>query len=61
VCSSQGEHVSLGVDTKNVLPGDGHAGRNSARLESKEEFKHGLIIARFAQFPKAQCGVWPAL
>ncbi|KAI6780209.1 uncharacterized protein J7T54_002988 [Emericellopsis cladophorae] len=60
LCSSRDGHVSLGVDTTSVLPGDGHAGRDSARLETKKSYQYGLIIARFAQFPKAQCGVWPA-
>lgn len=35
-------------------------GRHSVRLESKEKFYKGLMVARFTHLPQNQCGLWPA-
>ena len=61
IAAYQGNEVYLGVDHKTVLAGAGSPGRASFRLESKEEFKHGLIVARFTHLPRNTCGSWPAL
>ncbi|KAH7148587.1 concanavalin A-like lectin/glucanase domain-containing protein, partial [Dactylonectria macrodidyma] len=52
------DEVYLGVDYTNVL--DSETGRPSVRLHSKEEFNHGLFIARFSHLPEPKCGAWPA-
>ncbi|KAI1778313.1 glycoside hydrolase family 16 protein [Hypoxylon cercidicola] len=50
----------VGVDyTKTDYNADG-AGRKSVRLESKNVYNHGLIIADFTHLPKPVCGSWPA-
>lgn len=36
------------------------AGRKSVRLESKNVYNQGLVIADFSYFPKPTCGSWPA-
>ncbi len=50
----------LGVDHTNVL-NTSIQGRNAIRLESKDVYNSGLLIADFAHMPANQCGVWPAL
>ena len=50
----------LGVDNSSVLETKSQ-GRSSVRLESKETWSSGLLIADFAHMPGNQCGVWPAL
>ncbi|KAM3443892.1 hypothetical protein MY4824_000340 [Beauveria thailandica] len=35
-------------------------GRPSVRLESKNDYTKGLLIARFNHLPKTVCGAWPA-
>ncbi|KJZ70929.1 hypothetical protein HIM_09680 [Hirsutella minnesotensis 3608] len=52
--------VYLGVDHKTELKGAFHQGRNSFRIESKEGYSYGLIVARFTHMPKPVCGTWPA-
>ncbi|KAI4867324.1 glycoside hydrolase family 16 protein [Hypoxylon rubiginosum] len=50
----------VGVDyTKTDYDAAG-AGRKSVRLESKNVYNHGLIIADFTHLPKPTCGSWPA-
>ncbi|KAI6092315.1 concanavalin A-like lectin/glucanase domain-containing protein [Hypoxylon rubiginosum] len=50
----------IGVDyTKTDYDASG-AGRKSVRLESKNVYNHGLIIADFNHLPKPTCGSWPA-
>ncbi|EED22418.1 conserved hypothetical protein [Talaromyces stipitatus ATCC 10500] len=36
------------------------AGRKSVRLESRQTFDQGLLIADFAHIPNSICGTWPA-
>lgn len=54
-----GEELYLGVDHATILKADGK-GRNSVRIESKQMYKRGLIIADFTYLPPAKCGQWPA-
>jgi hypothetical protein len=35
-------------------------GRMSVRLESKQSYNQGLIIADIAHMPGSICGTWPA-
>ncbi|KAF7898415.1 hypothetical protein EAF00_004861 [Botryotinia globosa] len=46
----------MGVDYVNVVI----TGRPSVRIESKETYTHGLIIADLAHMPASICGTWPA-
>ncbi|OHE98845.1 mixed-linked glucanase [Colletotrichum orchidophilum] len=50
--------VTLGVDNKNTY--NLSDGRPSLRLESKEQYNHGLFIGDFAHMPPSVCGLWPA-
>lgn len=50
--------VYLGVDYTNQLRADG-AGRPSLRIQSKNSFRHGLVITRFSHLPQPVCGGWP--
>ena len=59
--SYQGDEMYLGVDHKTKLNGAGYPGRNSVRIESQQEYNHGLFIARFSHLPDNKCGAWPAL
>ncbi|PHH60147.1 hypothetical protein CDD81_2065 [Ophiocordyceps australis] len=54
-----GDEVYLGVEHESVLD-PWWAARKSLRLESRERFNKGLLIARFTHLPKVQCGSWPA-
>ncbi|KAH8883551.1 hypothetical protein GQ53DRAFT_786731 [Thozetella sp. PMI_491] len=51
----------VGVDFTTTLSVNASKGRNSVRLESKESFNHGLLIADIAHMPGDQCGVWSSL
>ncbi|OTA70256.1 hypothetical protein K449DRAFT_7007 [Hypoxylon sp. EC38] len=54
------DEVYIGVDhTKGDYNPSG-AGRKSVRLESKNVYNHGLVIADFTYLPKPVCGSWPA-
>ncbi|KAM0155156.1 hypothetical protein ACHAQE_006909 [Botrytis cinerea] len=46
----------MGVDYVNVVT----TGRPSVRIQSKESYTHGLIIADLAHMPASICGTWPA-
>ncbi|ESZ96632.1 glycoside hydrolase family 16 protein [Sclerotinia borealis F-4128] len=46
----------MGVDYVNVVT----TGRPSVRIQSKETYTHGLIIADLAHMPASICGTWPA-
>lgn len=48
--------VYLGVDSTNHAPD----GRASLRLESKQSYSTGLVIADIAHMPDSTCGTWPA-
>jgi hypothetical protein len=52
--------VYLGADFSKTLSTSAQ-GRDSVRLESKESFNNGLLIADIAHMPGNQCGTWPAL
>lgn len=61
----ENNQVYLGVDYQKVAPSLGrgtklHA-RDSVRLESKQTFGSGLVIADIAHMPGTACGVWPSL
>ncbi|KAH7085470.1 mixed-linked glucanase precursor [Paraphoma chrysanthemicola] len=48
--------VFMGVDYMNKDP----KGRASVRLESKNNFNHGLLVTDIRHMPASQCGSWPA-
>lgn len=52
--------VYLGADHSKTLSTSAQ-GRDSIRLEAKETFNNGLLIADIAHMPGNQCGIWPAL
>ncbi|PVH95820.1 glycoside hydrolase family 16 protein [Periconia macrospinosa] len=51
--------VRLGVDTTNNYAASS-TGRESVRLQSRESFDNGLLVADFAHIPVSGCGMWPA-
>ncbi len=55
-----GKQVFLGADNSSTISTSSQ-GRNSVRLESKQTFDNGLLIADIEHMPGSQCGVWPAL
>jgi hypothetical protein len=56
------DRVYLGVDstTKIDHKNPEQKGRRSVRLESKDTFSDGLLVADFAHIPGNTCGMWPA-
>ncbi len=54
------KQIYLAADNSSVLSTSAQ-GRNSVRLESKQTFDRGLLIADIAHMPGNECGVWPAL
>ena len=67
ISASDSSPVHIGVDHTNTYDGninywgvDG-VGRPSVRLESKNDYNHGLIIADILNMPGGVCGTWPAL
>ena len=52
--------VYLGVDSTKKISTSAQ-GRDSVRLEAKDPFTLGLLIADIAHMPGNQCGIWPAL
>ncbi|KAL5451805.1 hypothetical protein PMIN06_006097 [Paraphaeosphaeria minitans] len=54
-----GRKVYLGVDAQNTYSEDS-AGRHSVRIQSKDVFDNGLLVADFAHLPEAGNGKWPA-
>jgi len=48
-------HVYMGVDHTNQTPK-----RPSVRIESKENFNRGLLLADISHMPASVCGTWPA-
>ena len=52
--------VYLGADSTTKVATSAQ-GRDSIRLEAKEAFTFGLLIADIAHMPGSVCGVWPAL
>lgn len=57
--------VRVGVDSTNVAKQIGNNrnkhGRNSVRLESKDTWNRGIMIADIQHMPGTACGVWPSL
>lgn len=51
--------VIIKVDNTNLVTSG--RGRNSVRLESKDQYNKGLIIGRFSHLPENKCSTWPAL
>ncbi|KAK3326829.1 concanavalin A-like lectin/glucanase domain-containing protein [Apodospora peruviana] len=51
--------VYLGADSTKTIATSAQ-GRDSIRLESKESFTLGLLIADIAHMPGNACGIWPA-
>ncbi|KAI1107119.1 hypothetical protein F4804DRAFT_298619 [Jackrogersella minutella] len=56
----QDGEVYIGVDHTNGDYSPSGVGRKSVRLESKNVYNHGLVIADFTHLPKPVCGSWPA-
>ncbi|KAL7622982.1 hypothetical protein AAE478_006661 [Parahypoxylon ruwenzoriense] len=56
----QDGEVYIGVDHTSGNYDPNGAGRKSVRLESKNVYNHGLVIADFSHLPKPVCGSWPA-
>ncbi|TID16427.1 hypothetical protein E6O75_ATG11545 [Venturia nashicola] len=56
IISTNGSSVKFGVDHSNQAPD----GRMSVRLESKQSYDQGLIIADISHMPGSICGTWPA-
>ncbi|KAL8405174.1 hypothetical protein RB594_009900 [Gaeumannomyces avenae] len=55
----RGNQIYVGADSKATVPTSG-IGRKSVRLESKQTFDTGLLIADIQHMPGNACGVWPA-
>jgi hypothetical protein len=57
--------VYIGVDASHKAKSIGSSktrhGRDSVRLESKETYDSGLLIADIEHMPGTACGVWPSL
>jgi len=49
--------VRIGVEYKDWWPANG---RESVRIQGKDEYDGGLFITDFSHFPKPVCGAWPA-
>ncbi|KAK7935029.1 hypothetical protein PG985_000524 [Apiospora marii] len=56
----QGNQVRLAADSTTVYSAAKDKGRASIRLEAKEVFDSGLLIADIAHMPGSACGSWPA-
>jgi beta-glucanase (GH16 family) len=54
--STDNNSVKFGVEHANVVQN----GRQSIRIESKNTYNQGLIIADIAHMPGSICGTWPA-
>ncbi|KAF5026588.1 hypothetical protein F66182_1314 [Fusarium sp. NRRL 66182] len=56
--------IRLGVDSTNKASLLGSSktrhGRNSVRVESKESYSSGILIADIEHMPGTACGVWPS-
>ena len=55
----QNNQVYLGVDYTKTLAANEK--RPSIRLESKNTWNGGILVADFAHVPAGGCGAWPAL
>lgn len=58
---NDGDSIRMAIYSTSILKGAGHPGQSSVRVESKTNYRRGLLMARFSQLPMAECGVWPAL
>ncbi|KAI9151300.1 Endo-1,3(4)-beta-glucanase [Paramyrothecium foliicola] len=58
------DQIYIGADYTNIAKPLGRStdrhGRDSVRLESKETYSSGLLIADIAHMPGTACGVWPS-
>ncbi|KAL2064217.1 hypothetical protein VTL71DRAFT_4711 [Oculimacula yallundae] len=54
-----GKQVYMTVDNTSIIPLTS-TGRKSIWLESKDTFKHGLLIGDFEHMPGSDCGIWPS-
>jgi hypothetical protein len=65
IISATSTQVYIGVDSSNKAELIGSSktkhGRDSVRLESKDTFDSGLLIADIEHMPGTACGVWPSL
>jgi hypothetical protein len=48
----------MAVDTSEVATG---RGRKSVRIETKNTYDKGLVLADISHMPGGICGTWPAL
>ncbi|KAI1473713.1 glycoside hydrolase family 16 protein [Daldinia eschscholtzii] len=55
----QDDEIYVGVDHADGYQVD-TGGRKSVRLESKNLYNKGLVVAEFTHLPKPVCGSWPA-
>ncbi|RGP80043.1 mixed-linked glucanase precursor mlg1 [Fusarium longipes] len=64
IISASNTQVYIGVDSRNKAKLIGSSktkhGRDSVRLESKETFDSGILIADIEHMPGTACGVWPS-
>ncbi|KAL5906663.1 hypothetical protein ACKVV1_011065 [Pyricularia oryzae] len=56
----RGDQVYIGVDSKDRVSTNGGIGRKAVRLESKQTFDTGLLVADIQHMPDSACGTWPA-
>ncbi|KAL9082977.1 MAG: hypothetical protein Q9165_008705 [Trypethelium subeluteriae] len=65
IVNTNNNEVYLGVDSTNKAGFRDNSttihGRDSIRLESKDTWNFGIMIADFAHMPGTACGVWPSL
>lgn len=59
--SSENGPATFGVDHTGVYDYNANLGRASVRLESYQQWTHGLFIADLAHMPATACGTWPAM
>lgn len=61
ISSGDSEPAVFGVDDTGVYDREANVGRASVRLESVQQWTHGLFIADLAHMPGTACGTWPAM
>lgn len=60
IIGNKGTEMFIGVDHGTAFD-RAEKGRRSVRLESKDTYNGGLIVADFSHMPKPACGAWPSL
>lgn len=53
--------ATFGVDHVGLYDPNANLGRASIRLESLQQWTHGLFIVDLAHMPGTACGTWPAM